>query len=352
MPKSPKSSIARNAKKLVRFLAEKKTEISPLLIMTHDYPDPDALASAVALQYLAEKIGAIPSSIVYGGVIGRMENKRLVGVLRLPVHKLKSHDLRNAQHIALVDTQPGFENNPFPNNRRAVLVLDQHPSIRRPEADLAIVDTTCGATSVILAAAMLMLGPEIPGRIATALAYGILSDTLNLYRARNMQVIKTYLDVLRFCDMRALAEIQNPERSRKFFSTLSRAIQKAMVRRGLIVSHLGEVESPDLVAQMADFFLTYKGMKWSFVTGRYQGRLYVSLRIDNLNLEAGEILRDVVVNRDDAGGHGAVAGGSIRLGGDLQDETWRQVETELTTRLLGRLRISQKGEFYFPFKIK
>ena len=65
------SSIEKNAIELLRFIKERGAKFSPLLIMTHNYPDPDALATATALAYLAEQGAKVKSRIVYGGSIGR-----------------------------------------------------------------------------------------------------------------------------------------------------------------------------------------------------------------------------------------------------------------------------------------
>ncbi len=351
--KNPEENLARqNGRKLLRFLSKRKESVSPLLILTHDYPDPDTLASAFALQYIADRHFGIESRIVYGGVIGRMENRSMVNILKIPAYKLKRVDFKKYAHIALLDTQPGFKNNSLPSNKRATIIIDQHPYVTKPEADLIIIDTECGATSVILAQTLLSLRKEIPARIATALAYGIISDTLNLYRVNRPDIVQTYLDILPHCDMRALARIQNPARSRKFFVTLGKAIEEAIVRRGLIVSHLGFVESPDLVSQIADFLLTYKGRNWSFCTGRYKGKLHVSLRTRNPNVEAGEILRDIFDNRGEAGGWGGIGGGSFEVGKISNEKIWQEAENSLMDKLLTRLRIPKKGEFYSPFRQK
>ena len=240
-------------------------------------------------------------------------------------------------------------NNSFPNKRKANLVIDQHASVSKPLADLAVIDPDCGATCVILAQALLLLSIEIPAKVATALAYGILSDTLNLYRAKRPDVIQTYLDILKFCDMKMLARIQNPLKPRTFFATLGQAIQNAFARQKLIVSHLGEVENPDLISQVADFLLTYKGMQWALCTGHYKDKLYVSLRITNPKMDAGEVLRDVFINRDEAGGHDSIAGGSFYVG-KAGEEQWQEAEQALIERLQKRLRIPLKGEPYFPLR--
>lgn len=345
------SAILRNSRRILRFLSLHRENISPLLILTHDHPDPDALASAYALHYLAKQAYGIQSKIVYDGIIGRTENKEMVRILKMPIHRLRPSALRTYPHVALVDTQPAFENNPFPKDREATIVLDQHPSVKKPNARLAIIDTEVGATSVILAQAMLLKKIEIPQPVATALVYGILSDTMNLYRTHNADIVETYLKILPHSNLLALSRIQNPVRTRSFFTALNRGIYQAMVRSRLIISHLWDVENPDLVSQVADYLVTYKSMQWCLCTGRRKGYLHVSLRLARTSKgNAGEILRDIFVDRGRAGGHGFIAGGSLPVGIEASEEKWKETEEAIVHRLMKRLRISQKREFYYPFR--
>ena len=353
MPPHPIKAAAKDGfsqgKRLLRFLSARRKQLSPLLILTHDFPDPDAIASAFALQHLAQSAFRIEARIAFGGIVGRMENRAMVRTLRIRMHRFHPILLKRHANVALVDTQPSFQNNPFPGNRKAALVLDQHPSDTTPEAGVAIVDPDCGATCILVAQALLRTGEDIPARVATALAYGILTDTLDLYRARRPDVAETYLEVLQYADMRALARIQNPVRPRKFFSVLGRGIRDAVQYRRLVITHLGTVDTPDRVSQVAEFLLTYRRAQWCFATGRFRGRLHASLRTIRQDAHAGEVLRDVFDKRNQAGGHGPIAGGSCRVGLDAPEEKWAELERLLTGRLNGRLRIPAKIEPRKPF---
>jgi len=332
--------------RLLKFMASRRRELSPLLILTHDHPDPDGLASAWALQYLAEKVFKIRTRIAYGGIIGRYENREMARRLKLPVHKLRPADLKNYVSIALVDTQPAFGNNSFPKKRRAAIVIDQHPSAEKPNADFVAVDTSVGATSVLLAQALLTSGVDIPQKLATALVYGIISDTLNLFKVSRPEIIKTYLTLLPMCDIRALSSIQNPLRSRRFFAGLVKGIRRAMIRQRLIVSHLGKVENPDLVSQMADFLLTCQGMQWSFCTGRFGDNLHISLRMASPAGGAGVVLRDIFHDVGKVGGHGRIAGGKLKIGNNKVEHVWTGTEHLLTQRLAKRLQISGRTHLH------
>lgn len=348
--KSQPHRLAADGRRLVRFLSARRDRISPLLILSHDYPDPDSIASAAALKFIAEEVFGIRCSIAYGGVIGRMENREMVSLLKIPIRPLKKGELARARNVALVDTQPAFRNNRFPEGDRATIVIDQHAADRPPHAELSVINLNCGATSVILAQALFATRRLPPPNVATALAYGILTDTQHFFRVNDPAVIRTYLRLLPQCDLAALARIQNPRRSSRFFSTLARGIRLAVRCGDVVVSHLGDVENPDLVSQTADFLLTFEKIRWSFITGRYNGRLCLSLRSSQDGAEAGEVLRDICGDRASAGGHGGIAGGSFEVAVSAPETVWREEENNLLIRLLDRLRVPRRMTVRFPFR--
>jgi len=339
-------------RKLLRFLARHRRRISPLLILPHDYPDPDSLACASALKLLAEERYGIAARIAYGGVLGRMENREMVRTLRIPLRKLRKGDLERQRHVVLVDTQPSFQNNSFPADRKATIVIDQHGSEGKVAAELAIIDTGCGATSAILARALRAARVEVPPRVATALVYGILSDTSNFSRARTRELISTYLELVPSCDFPALARIQEPSRPRSFFVTLATALREATVRGSAIVSHLGRVPNPDSVSLVADFLLTYRGMRWSLCTGRYRDTLHVSLRADRRRRPSpADLLRFALRDRGGAGGHDTIAGGQWRLDPGASDPAWARAERGVEEAVLRGLRNRARGSAR-PFRRK
>ena len=330
---------------LTNFLVANKERLSPLLILMHDYPDPDALASAYSLQLLAELKAGIRSRIAYGAVIGRIENQEMVRLLKIPAHKVRPSDFRKFPGIALVDTQPGFENNSLPPKYKPSIVIDQHVLSRVPSAEFSLIDTEAGATSTLLARELLELKVQIPVNVATALVYGILSDTLDFYRAAKQETVETYLKILPYSDVHVLARIQNPRRPRRFFGDLAHSIARSRVRQRLIVSHLGLVENPDVISQMADFLLGCEGIQWAFCSGRHGENLHVSLRTSISEGGAGAVLRDIFDHPRQAGGHGQIAGGRLRVGGGQPEETWASKETMLTDRLVERLHLRSNSTF-------
>jgi nanoRNase/pAp phosphatase (c-di-AMP/oligoRNAs hydrolase) len=134
-----------HARRLVKLLKEKGRSLSPLTILTHDHPDPDALASAWALSLLAQGLGKIRSRIVYGGAIGRAENRMMAERLIVPARPLRKGELAGVPHLALIDTQPPFKNNRCPPRRIPDLIVDHHPRHADTQADLVLIDEAVGA---------------------------------------------------------------------------------------------------------------------------------------------------------------------------------------------------------------
>lgn len=336
--------------KLFEYFKENKKRISPLLILTHDHPDPDAMATAYALRFLANKHFGIKSRIVYGGRIGRMENKTMAEELHVPVFPLKSKDFEKYAGVALVDTQPHFENNSYPNDRVPSIVIDHHPLNPKTQAECLIVNPKVGATVSILASVLLGSGVRLPKKLATAMLYGVLSETKDLGRETAPLDMRMYKELHALADMRILSLIQNPVRGEEFFKTIKRAINDAFVVQRVIGVHLGKVDTPDLVSQVADFLLAYEKMRWSLCTGHYQGKLHISLRTHNTRGNAGKLLQKIVETPGRAGGHSMIAGGSLKLGDEADKDTWCRTEKKLLNRFLDELDYKGHQKLIFPFK--
>ncbi len=335
---------------LLNFLDTLALEERSLLILTHNHPDPDAIASAWALAHLVEKRHAIRSRIVFAGIIGRMENQTLVRLLRVPIHPFRDGVLDKYHAVALVDTQPPFQNNPFPPARKATLVIDHHPRNERTKADEMIIDTEAGATTTILAEVLQEAGIEIPSRLATAMVYGIGSETQNLGRETGPRDVAAYRWLFSRVNVHSLARIQNPPRPPSFFYTLGKAVRHAFTIGRVIGVHLGPVPSQDIVAHMSDFLMTHDKMRWSLVTGRYDGRLFVSLRTLNREARAGRLLWRLLGAGTSAGGHRMIAGGSVDVGRDASEESWREAEEKVMTDFLKSQGVKEPFALQYPYQ--
>ena len=318
--------------KLDRLLHLAKTR-RRAVILTHDNPDPDSLASAVALAFLLERKAGLQPTIAYGGIVGRSENTAMIRVLDLPVEpidqvKFGGHDL-----IALVDTQPVSGNHSLPPNRSADVVLDHHPAREGvelvPYADVGHTGATCTILVEYLRAARLELTPEV----ATALFYGIKSDTRDLGRQTYPVDIDSYLYLLPKVDKAALACIEHPALPAEYFRLYHLAIERARVHSTAVETDLGNVYSPDMVAEVAERLLALDGMRWSLAYGTYQEHLFLSLRTSDRRMNAGRVIRETCVDLGgSAGGHGSMAGAKVPLAGTANARA--KLKKALVKRLL------------------
>lgn len=338
---------------LISYLRRHGRKLSPLLILTHDHPDPDAIASAFGLQHLARVLGNVRSRIAYAGVIGRVENRTMVKLLEIPVHSLRAGlDFKRYRNLSLVDTQPDFENNPVPGGMKVDLVVDHHPKVPSRRLRRSFIVPQAGATSVILAQALFRLKVPIPYRLATSLAYGILSETQDLGRDARDLDIRVYKELLPWCDMKLLALIQNPPKAKEFFRVLNRSLDNAFVIREVIGVHLGLLDTPDWISQTADFLLTYEEVRWAICTGRFQNNLHVSLRALKPRAHAGKLLRRAMGTKEGAGGHRSIAGGALALTPPVNEAQWRRAEGQVVQGLLRCLYKGRTPRLRFPFRVR
>ena len=326
----------QRAKNKLTQLDKAFTKCRSLLILMHDYPDPDAIASALLLSYLAHKRYGLRTAIAHGGLITRAENRAMVQQLKLKLTHVDDVKWRRYPCIAVVDTQPGFGNNSLPNKVKPTIVFDHHPIKETSQAAFTDIRTDYGASTTILLDYLEAAELEIPVDVATAVAYAIRSETQDLGRDASPADIEAYLSVYPKANKRILAKIFNPMLPKAYFILIHTALEKAKVYRHLTHVHLGKLESAEFVSLAADFLLQHERITWSIVTGRYQGVLFISLRSSHPTAHAGKLLKQIIGRRGSGGGHPMVAGGRIPIKMD-KDEVWKKMENIIIERFLHKL---------------
>jgi len=313
-----------------------------LLILTHDNPDPDALASAYALLRLAESFDHLKVRIGFGGFVGRAENRTMVQELDLPVVPTWAVSFEDVDIIALVDTQPGTGNNSLPDDREAAVVLDHHPL--RPETKTARffdVRTDCGSSSTLLTQYLQAAGLPLEGNLATALFYGIQSETQDLGREAGEGDRSASLALYPGTDRELISRIRYPSLPRPYFKSLHRSLERSRTRGPVLVSYVGKLDYPDLVAELADFYLRYEGAEWSFCIGIFEDDILISIRTSHKDASAGRLLRRVIGDDGSAGGHGMMAGARVPVA-HLSAEDVRLKSEELVNRFIKELGVEDE----------
>jgi len=307
----------------VRFRLRKLLSVAKshkrALVLTHDNPDPDAVASACGLTWLLEHTARVGAQAAYGGIIGRAENKALLKVLHLPILPVGRVEAGQYDLVCLVDTQPEVGNYSLAARWDPELVIDHHPA--RPASLLSAfhdVGGPAGATSTLvtqyLRAAKLIPSPPL----ATALFYGIKSDTRDLGREVEGADVECYNWLFPLVDKHALSRIEHPQVPARYFAAYHAAYERARLYGGgtAVVVDMGEVYVPEIVPEVAERLVSLEGLRWSLATGAYRGELYLSLRMNDRRFNAGKLVREICgAFGGSAGGHGAMAGARIPLDG-------------------------------------
>lgn len=323
----------------LREVAEKRGKGGRWLVLTHDNPDPDALASALILGRVLRTAFQQNVTLAYGGIIGRAENREMFRSLRLKLSHVRNLSFRHHQAFALVDTQPRSGNNQLPSRTVPDVVIDHHP-VRQNTQNAPFYDIRpkYGATATILAEYMLMAGIKPTHAEATALIYAIRSETQDFAREYTGPDKAIYDHFFPQVNHRLLARIQSPRLPLAYFANLHDALENLESVDTLVVSHLGPVEQPDIVPEIADLLLRLEGKTWALCTGIYQDRLYLSIRTTNGRAEAGTLMHRLIGRRGKGGGHGRTAGGWIDLGRIPEAEARRKLQRDMGARLARELK--------------
>ena len=289
----------------------------PLIILPHDNPDPDSMASAVALKFLVNRLLGKEAHIALGGIVGRAENRAMRTYLNIELVPVSEVRFTGDVQIALVDTQPGRSNNSLPEAVVPTVVIDHHPAYAAyPGVPFLDLRENYGATSTILTEYLRESKLDVEPKIATALFYGIAAETQDLGREATAADIEASHFLYPYANKRRLAKIENARVPREYFRVFREAIDHAVLYdHKVVVSLLGDVQYPDMVAEVADFLLRLDGAEWSAAIGAFNGCLYCSIRTTDRDTNAGDLLQGVLGAKS-AGGHDQIAGGRIPLGPD------------------------------------
>ncbi|MBC8377582.1 MAG: DHH family phosphoesterase [Planctomycetes bacterium] len=315
---------------LKMVLADHKT----MLIVLQDNPDPDAIASAVALRKLCNVMANIQCSIAHGGMVGRAENRALVKYLGLNLRPIDQIDMSKFELFAMVDTQPGTGNNSLPGHMEPDIVMDHH-SCRSLTRHCRFTDirSKYGATATILMEYLnqAQIEPDVP--LATAMLYAIRSDTQDLGRDSTKADMQAFTQLYAVANKRMLSAIQRGKVQRDYYQMLADAMTNATVYGNAIVTNLREIHNPDMIAELADMLLRDDQTDWVMVYGYFRDNIILSLRTSQEVIKAERVIRHLVARRGTGGGHPSYAGGQIPLK-KLTDKAVEKLEKTLINRFV------------------
>ena len=296
-------------------------DIDRLAVVAHDNPDPDAIASGVALARLAREVDC-EAEVCYYGNISHQENRAFVNLLDLSLRNLDPDaTLDSFDGVALVDHARAGVNDQLSPDTPVDIVIDHHSTRGPVEASFVDVRSEVGATCTLLVEYLERARREPQADVATALLFGIQVDTDGFKRGVAAQDFEAAAALVETADLEIITRMESPSIDWGTFDVLARAISDRRVEGNVSLSFVGAIRNRDALPQAADKLLNIGDIGTTVVYGIIEGTVYVSARSRADELDLGETVREAFGEIGSAGGHVNMAGAQIDLGlvGDLED---------------------------------
>jgi len=274
-----------------------------VLIMLHNDPDPDAMASGLALRNVLRRT---KTTAIIGAIQGvtRPENLRMVNLLDIHVEAITHESLREYDRVAMVDVQPHYFGGAID---RVDLVIDHHPEQPGYTAVFKDIRPDYGSTSTILTEHLRAVDVNISERTATAMLYAIKSDTLFFNRSTNRVDLEAFSYLYPLADAALIRKMEGAEITLERLDYVLRAFKDGTLAEQVFCAFLGSLPREDFIPYVADFFLQLEDVKWTIVAGIVNDALIVSVRNLGYTKNAGEFVRRFFADIGSAGGHRAMA---------------------------------------------
>jgi nanoRNase/pAp phosphatase (c-di-AMP/oligoRNAs hydrolase) len=274
-----------------------------VLILLHNDPDPDALASGLALRNLLRRT---KTTAIIGAMQGvtRPENLRMANMLDIHVERVTAASFQEFERIATVDVQPHYFGGLLD---RADLVIDHHPEQPGYSAVFKDIRADYGSTSTILTEHLRAVDVNISERTATAMLYAIKSDTLFFARHTNRVDLDAFTFLYPLSDAALIRKMEGAEITLERLDYVTRASQGGILKEQVFSAFIGEAPREDFIPYTADFFLQLEDVKWTIVAGVVGSALIVSVRNLGYSRNAGEFVKRWFGDVGSAGGHRAMA---------------------------------------------
>jgi nanoRNase/pAp phosphatase (c-di-AMP/oligoRNAs hydrolase) len=326
---------------LDRLCAVARDAQRPLILLYGD-PDPDAIGAALGLATLWRKAG-VDSEIRYTGEVQRYQNKLLLSYLKKGIERLDPDEQAASDCIAVVDAQPGFwrENPPA-----ARVVIDHHP-VKEGTRDCEFVDLRpdYGSTSSMITEYLLDAEVVLDRKLATALIYGISTDTDDLKRHTHAADIAAFEALHQRADRTFLSRLEKSQIPPAVLDYIAWGISHRVVYRDLVVIHFGTVPTADVLVQVADLLLLTNGVTWVACAGVVEKggrRLVVVFRGDGFQQDVGRRAAQAFAKLGSAGGHRTMGRAEIPLD---DDQTVGATVSVLVDNLFARMSPARRRRF-------
>ncbi|NOT44306.1 MAG: hypothetical protein HOP14_06865 [Acidobacteria bacterium] len=280
-----------------------------VLILLHNDPDPDAMASGLALRSVLRRT---KQTAIIGALHGvtRPENLRMMNLLDIQVEPITPEQIATFDRVALVDVQPHYFGGIVD---RVDLVVDHHPEQTGYSAVFKDIRSSYGSTSTILTEHLRAVDANISERTATAMLYAIKSDTLFFNRQANSVDIDAFSYLYPLADATMIRKMEGAEITLERLDYVLRARQAGQLVDQVFCAFVGTSPREDFIPYVADFYLQLEDVRWTIIAGIVNDSLVTSVRTLGYGKHAGEFVRRYFADIGSAGGHRAMAKAVVPL---------------------------------------
>lgn len=293
---------------------------SYVYIQTHNFPDPDAIASAYGLSKLLDKYG-IKSSICYKGKIERFNTNDFINKLGIELINLSSIELKETDEIILVDSQKGNANI-IDTIGDEIICIDHHPTFVTDNVVYRYSDIRpeLGACSTIIADYYYENNIDMEVSVATALMYGIKSDTMGLSRGVTRKDVEVYDNLFEKCDNSILQSLEHSSLQLKDLKAYAEAFNSIKIFDRISFANTG-IDCPEaLIASISDFMLDLAEIDFAIVYSVRKDGIKLSARSVG-RIDAGRVTNQALLGIGSGGGHAQMAGGFVPFPVNMEEKS-------------------------------
>lgn len=317
---------------LLNFI--KKFENKHVFIQTHNFPDPDALGSAYGLSRLLEHFH-VQSTLCYDGKIDTLSTRRILQEFDIEIYsKNQLREMTPESPIILVDTQKEA-GNVTDLIGDEIACIDHHPTVIEIEYQFKDVRMV-GACCTIIAGYFQELNIIPDKSTATALLYGIKMDTNQFTRGVTEPDIEMYAFLNPYIDEVSLRTVSSNTLEFSDLSAFGAVFQTIRVFEKIGIAYI-PFSCPDaLIAMTSDFILTLNEVDFVIIYSKRDTGWKFSVRSEDENLDAGEIIHESLLGIGSGGGHACMAGGMIPI--ETVKEMGRGADTKICELFLNTIK--------------
>lgn len=282
-------------------------------IRTHNFPDPDAIASAYGLQYLLKQHN-ISSAICFSGQIDRFNTRKMLDLLQIQFVNVEELDcICENDHIIFIDAQYANANVQKENHLAKLYCIDHHPVYEQSDYVLSDIRPEYGACATIIGQYFLENHIPFTRETATALIYGLKIDTANLSRGVSQADLDTFYQLYSNCDLELLQSLEHNTMMLSDLKAYGTAIASLNIHNDYCFADAGSNCQEALIATICDFLISLADIELSIVYSIKEYGIKISVRSSSNKYDSGEICNLALQGIGNGGGHSRMAGGFIPL---------------------------------------